>query len=161
MSSALLSSLVNAYAGALISVSKTVGLDVEFQKAGIAAGVKAPGSRVAALIGIVGSGVYGTAALMADVGAFGSYVNAFSGGMIQGNVEDPIALSVLGELSNMISGQALIKVDTPGLDITPPQLITGENLMTVNPRAGEVKSFTLPFKVKESGSVFLVLSLHA
>ena len=68
-------------------------------------------------------------------------------------------MSVLGELTNMISGQALIKVNIDGLDITPPQLIIGENLKTIVPVKGEIKSFTLPFKVG-SGKVFLVLSVH-
>lgn len=159
--SAFLSALVNAYASALVTVSKTVGIEAEFLKADTSVGVNAPGSRVAALIGIVGAeGAHGSAAVMADIGAFQAYVAAFSGGMIPADPEDAMAMSVLGELTNMISGQALIKVNIDGLDITPPQLITGENLKTVVPKKGEVKSFTLPFKVGE-GKVFLVLSVHS
>lgn len=156
----LLSTLVNAYAGALINVSQTVGIEAMFLKESIAVGVNAPGSRVAALIGIVGSGIQGTAALMADETAFGVYVNAFSGGMINSNPDDPMALSVLGELTNMISGQALIKANISGLDITPPQLISGENIKTIPPRKQNVKTFTLPFKV-DSGKVYLILSTFA
>ena len=37
------STLVNAYAGALISVSQTVGVDVVFLKSDITPGVNAPG----------------------------------------------------------------------------------------------------------------------
>ena len=157
--SAFLSALVNAYASALVTVSKTVGIDAEFLKADTSVGVNAPGSRVAALIGIVGAGAHGSAAVMADIGVFEAYVAAFSGGMIAADPEDAMAMSVLGELTNMISGQALIKVNIDGLDITPPQLIIGENLKTVVPVKGEIKSFTLPFKVG-SGKVFLVLSVH-
>lgn len=157
--SALLSALVNAYAGALVSVSQTVGIAAEFLKTEITAGVNAPGSRVAALIGIIGAGVHSTAAVMADEAAFEAYVNAFSGGMIKADTEDPMAMSVLGELTNMISGQALIKADVPGLDITPPQVLSGENIKAIPPKKSEVKSFTLPFKV-ETGKLYLILSVH-
>ena len=157
---ALLSTLVNAYAGALVSVSQTVGIEAEFLKGSIAVGVNAPGSRVAALIGIVGTGVHGTAAVMADEGAFRAYVAAFSGGMIAADPDDPMAMSVLGELTNMISGQALIKANVPGLDITPPQLVSGENIKAIPPKKQDVKSFTLPFKVADDGKVYLILSIH-
>ena len=154
----LLSSLVNAYAGALVSVSQTVGIEAEFLKSQISAGVNAPGSAVAALIGIVGGSVHSTAALMADMPAFEAYVNAFTGGMMQANPDDPMSMSVLGELTNMISGQALIKANIAGLDITPPQVLSGENIKVIPPRKNEVKSFTLPFNVK-GGKIFLILSV--
>jgi chemotaxis protein CheX len=155
----LLSTLVNSYAGALVSVSQTVGLDAEFLKTEITPGVNAPGSRVAALIGIVGGHVHSTASLMADITAFDAYVAAFTGGMVKADPEDPMSMSVLGELTNMISGQALIKANIPGLDITPPQVLSGENIKAIPPRKAEVKSFTLPFKVK-GGKLFLILSVH-
>ena len=60
----------------------------------------------------------------------------------------------------MTSGQALMKVDLPGLDITPPQLITGDNIKAVPPRKADVKSFTLPFQVGGQGRIYLVLSFH-
>ena len=154
-----LSSLVNAYASSLVSVSKTVGIDAEFLKAEISPGVNAPGSRVVALISIVGGETQASASLMADIGAFEAYVRAFSGGIIEPNPSDAMALSVLGELTNMVSGQALIKVNIKGLDITPPQLVEGENIKTVVPLMGDVKSFTLPFNVG-AGKLYLVLSVH-
>lgn len=159
-SNQLISALVNAYAGALVSVSKTVGVSIEFDKAGMAVGVNAPGSRVAALIGIVGAGVHGTAALMADQGGFASFVQAMSGGMIKADAEDPMAMSVIGELTNMTSGQALTKVNLDGLDITPPQMISGENIKAVPQQKPSVKSFTLPFIISPQGMVFLVLSFN-
>jgi chemotaxis protein CheX len=70
-----------------------------------------------------------------------------------------MSMSVLGELTNMISGQALIKANVPGLDITPPQLLSGENIKAIPPRKQDVKSFTLPFKVGD-GKLFLILSVH-
>ena len=155
----LLSTLVNAYTGALISVSRTVGIDAEFVKSEIRPGINAPGSRVAALIGIVGGSVHSTASLMADLPAFGAYVSAFTGGMVKADVEDPMSMSVIGELTNMISGQALIKADIPNLDITPPQMLSGENLKAIPPKKPEVKSFTLPFSVG-GGRVYLILSVH-
>ena len=156
---ALLSTLVNSYAGALVSVSQTVGIQAEFLKSEITTGVNAPGSRVAALIGIVGAAVHSTAALMADMPSFEAYVTAFTGGMVKADPEDPMSMSVLGELTNMISGQALIKANIPGLDITPPQVLSGENIKAIPPKKSEVKSFTLPFKVG-TGKLFLILSVH-
>lgn len=156
---ALLSTLVNAYAGALVSVSRTVGIEAEFLKGGIALGVNAPGSRVAAMIGIVGTGASGTAAIMADEDAFKTYVTAFSGGLITAEPDDQMAMSVLGELTNMTSGQALINANVPGLDITPPQLVSGENIKAIAPRKQNVKSFTLPFKIGK-GKVYLILSIQ-
>lgn len=161
VSSQLVAALVNAYAGAVISVSQTLGIKAEFHKTQMALGVNAPGSRVAALIGIVGCGVHGTAALMADQEGFTVFVNALTGGMIQPDPDDPMAMSVLGELTNMTSGQALIKVNMDGLDITPPQLLSGENIKAVPQRGSEVKNFTLPFTVGESGRIFLVLSFNS
>jgi chemotaxis protein CheX len=155
----LLSTLVNSYAGALVSVSQTVGIQAEFLKSEIATGVNAPGSRVAALIGIVGGAMHSTAALMADVTAFEAYVTAFTGGMVKADPEDPMSMSVLGELTNMISGQALIKADISGLDITPPQVLCGENIKTIPPKKAGIKSFTLPFKVA-GGKLYLILSVH-
>jgi chemotaxis protein CheX len=157
--STLLSTLVNSYTGALISVSQTVGIQADFLKGEITPGVNAPGSRVAALIGIVGSGVHSTASVMADLIAFDAYVTAFTGGMVKADLEDPMSMSVLGELTNMISGQALIKANVPGLDITPPQLLSGENIKAIPPKKSDVKSFTLPFKVGE-GKLYLILSVH-
>ena len=155
----LLSTLVNAYTGSLISVSQTVGIEAEFIKSGISPGINAPGSRVAALIGIVGGSVHSTASLMVDVTAFEAYVTAFTGGMVKADVDDPMSMSVLGELTNMISGQALIKANIPGLDITPPQMLSGENIKAIPPKKPEVKSFTLPFSVG-GGKLFLILSVH-
>jgi chemotaxis protein CheX len=155
----LLSTLVNSYAGALISVSQTVGIEAEFLKTEIAPGINAPGSRVAALIGLVGGSVHSTAALMVDIPAFEAYVAAFTGGMVKADIEDPMSMSVVGELTNMISGQALIKANIPGLDITPPQMLSGDNIKAIPPRRPEVKSFTLPFKVG-GGKLFLILSVH-
>ncbi len=157
--SALLSTLVNSYAGALVSVSQTVGIQAEFLKAEITTGVNAPGSRVAALIGIVGGSMHSTASLMADITAFEAYVTAFTGGMVKADPEDPMSMSVLGELTNMISGQALIKANIPGLDITPPQVLSGENIKTIPPKKADVKSFTLPFMVS-GGRLYLILSVH-
>jgi chemotaxis protein CheX len=157
----LVSAIVNAYAGALVSVSQTMGMTLTFQKSEIASGVNAPGSRAAALIGIVGSGIHGTAALMADMEGFSSFVRALSGGMIAPDPEDPMAMSVLGEVTNMTSGQALMKLDATGLDITPPQLISGENIKAIPPRKPDVKSFTLPFIVESGGGrLYLILSVH-
>lgn len=160
MSQQLLSKFVNANGAALIAVSATLGVSAELQKAGIAQGVNTPGSRVAAVVGIVGGGVHGTSSIMADEAGFAAYVNAMGGGMIPANLEDPVALSVIAELTNMVNGQTLMKVDIEGVDLTPPQVITGENIKAVPPQKPAIKAFTLPFNVAPSGRVFLVISIY-
>jgi chemotaxis protein CheX len=151
--------LVNSYVAALISVSEGVGITAGFVKAEMATGIKAPGSRAAAFIGIVGGSGHCTVALMTDIPAFEAYVNAFTGGMIKADPDDSMSMSVLGEMTNMVSGRALIFAEMPGLDITPPQLFSGENVKLSPSVKSNVKSFTLPFDV-ESGRIYLVVSVY-
>jgi chemotaxis protein CheX len=44
-------------------------------------------------------------------------------------------------------------------DITPPQMLSGDNIKAIPPKKTDIKSFTLPFKVG-SGKVYLILSVH-
>jgi chemotaxis protein CheX len=151
--------LVNSYITALISVSEGVGITADFVKPEMAIGVNAPGSRAAAFIGIVGGPTHCTVALMADTSAFEAYVGAFTGGMIKADPNDSMSMSVLGEMTNMVSGRALIFAEMPGLDITPPQLFSGENIKLSPTVKANVKSFTLPFDVKDS-RIYLVISVY-
>jgi chemotaxis protein CheX len=70
-------------------------------------------------------------------------------------------MSVIGELSNMVSGRSLTQAALPGVDVTPPQLIAGENLQNVPNQSPGIKSFTLPFTVSPAGMLYLVLSFNA
>ena len=115
----------------------------------------------ASLIGIVGSGVQGTAIIMLDESGFSTVVNAMSGGMIKPDINDSMAMSVVGELSNMVSGRALIQSALHGVDVTPPQILAGSNIQNVPTQAPGIKSFTLPFAVHPSGILYLVLSFNA
>jgi chemotaxis protein CheX len=151
--------LVNSYVSALISVSSGVGIDAGFKKTEMATGVKAPGSRAAAFIGIVGAPSHCTVALMTDMAAFETYIAAFTGGMIKANPEDSMSMSVLGEMTNMVSGRALIFAEMPGLDITPPQLFSGENIKLSPTVKANVRSFTLPFDMGK-GRIYLVVSVY-
>lgn len=154
------SKLVNSFGASVLSVGQSVGLSVILDKGAISSGVNAPGSRAAALIGFVGGGLQGTVALMIDANAFDGFVTAMSGGLLKADLDDPVALSVLGELTNMVSGQAIMKLDVQGLDITPPQIITGENIKSVPSKSEGVRNFTLPFHVND-GRLFLVLTIHS
>ncbi|QTX32777.1 chemotaxis protein CheX [Aminithiophilus ramosus] len=154
-----ISKLVNSFGAALLSVGQSVGLSVRLDKGAIGPGVNAPGSRAAALIGFVGAGLQGTVAIMIDEAGFGAFVTSMSGGLLAPDMDDPVALSVLGELTNMVSGQAIMKLNVQGLDITPPQIITGENIKSVPSTSQGVRNFTLPFHVS-GGRVFLVLTVH-
>lgn len=151
--------LVNSYVAALISVSEEFGITAGFVKVERVTGVKAPGSRAAAFIGIVGGPSHCTVALMADMTAFEAYVGAFTGGMIKADPDDSMSMSVLGEMTNMVSGRALISAEMPGLDITPPQLFSGDNIKLSPTVKANVKSFTLPFDVC-AGRIYLVISVY-
>ena len=155
-----ISKLVNSFGAAVLSVGQSVGLSVVLDKGAIVPGVNAPGSCAAALIGFVGGGMQGTVALMIDEPSFGAFVTAMSGGLLTPVIDDPVALSVIGELTNMVCGQAIIKLDVQGLDITPPQIITGENIKSVPSRSEGVRNFTLPFHVNQ-GRLFLVLTINS
>jgi chemotaxis protein CheX len=151
--------LVNSYIAAVMSVSEGVGLAAVFVKPEMATGIKAPGSSAAAFIGIVGASSHCSVALMADSPAFEAYVGAFTGGMIKADPNDSMSMSVLGEMTNMVSGRALIYAELPGLDITPPQLFSGDNIKLSPTVKAKVKSFTLPFDIG-TGRVYLVISVY-
>jgi len=151
--------LVNSYVAALLSVSEGVGITANFVKPEMTTGVNALGSRAAAFIGIVGGPSHCTVALMADIPAFEAYVDAFTRGMIKADPDDSMSMSVLGEMTNMVSGRALILAEMPGLDITPPQLFSGDNIKLSPTVKANVKSFTLPFDVSK-GRIYLVISVY-
>ena len=150
--------LVNTFGSSLISVGREVGLSLTLNKSEVSQGVKVSNICAASLIGIVGSGVQGTAIIMSSSEGFNAIVTAMSGGAIVPNLEDPVAMSVLGELSNMVSGRALIQAAIPGVDVTPPQLLSGNNIQNVPNQAPGIKCFTLPFTLQPSGILYLVLS---
>jgi len=158
MNPELLSKFLNSSGASLISVSQSLGVVAKIQKARIVKGVETPGSCVAALVGVIGGGVHSTSCIMADKEAFATYVGAMGGGMIAPDLEDSVALSVVGELANMINGQTLIKLNVPGIDITPPQLITGEKIRAVPMDKNKSKTLTIPFDLDGGGVVYLVIS---
>ena len=153
--------LVNTFGSSLISVGREVGFEVTLNKAQVSQGVKVDNVCVASLIGLVGSGIQGTAAIMLDEGGFISVVNAMSGGMIKPDGNDPTAMSVIGELSNMVSGRSLIQSTLNGVDVTPPQLLAGNNIRNVPSQTPGIKCFTLPFSINPAGTLYLVLSFNA
>ena len=153
--------LVNTFGSSLISVGREVGLEVALNKAQVSQGVKVDNVCAAALIGIVGGGVQGTAVIMLDQGGFTNVVSAMCGGMIKPDNNDSTAMSVVGELSNMVSGRALIQSAMHGVDVTPPQLLAGNNITSISSQAPGLKSFTLPFAMLPAGILYLVLSFNA
>ena len=153
--------LVNTFGSSLISVGREVGLEVALNKAQVSQGVKVSDVCVASIIGIVGSGIQGTAIIMLDESGFSSVVSAMSGGMIKPDNSDPTAMSVIGELSNIVSGRALMQSTLEGVDVTPPQVLAGSNIQNVPNQAPGIKCFTLPFSVHPQGTLYLVLSFNA
>ncbi|MDR2523611.1 MAG: chemotaxis protein CheX [Synergistaceae bacterium] len=153
--------LVNTFGSSLISVAREVGLNVTLNKGQVTQGVKVSNVCAASLIGIVGSGVQGTAVIMLTSEGFEAVIAAMSGGAIGPDTNNPIAMSVIGELSNMVSGRALIQAAIPGVDVTPPQTFAGENIHNAPASSAGVKCFTLPFSLDPAGQLYLVLSFNA
>lgn len=157
-----LTSLVKAFGASTVNVAKSFGLGLKIDKSKVSSGVNAPGSCAAALIGVIGGGVHGTVGIMADRKSFSSMVSTMSGGMIQNpDVNDPMAMSALGELANMICGGAIRefpKVGLEGAEITPPQLFAGDNLRSVPSESPGLKHFTVPFVGPNGEQMHLVLS---
>ena len=158
MTNSRLSVLVNTFGSSLISVGREVGFEVVLNKAQVTQGVKADNACVASLIGIVGGGLQGTAVIMLDDNGFNTVVNSMSGGLIKPDCNDSTAMSVVGELSNMTSGRALMQSAMNGVDVTPPQLLSGSNIKNIQTQTSGVKYFTLPFTVQPSGTLYLILS---
>ena len=76
-------------------------MDVVLNKSQVSQGVKVANICAASLIGIMGSGTHGTAVIMLDEAGFKAVVSAMSGGMIAANLDDPVSMSVIGELSKL------------------------------------------------------------
>ncbi|WP_029165641.1 chemotaxis protein CheX [Aminiphilus circumscriptus] len=145
-----LHSLVNAFGVSMIKISEKVGVSLTFNKGGVCLGINAPGSRVAALLSLYGEGAHGTITFFLSEKAFASYVNGMTGGMLFPDPEEPVAVSVAGELANMVSGNALTTLSErgfSGLDITPPQLFVGTNIKSLKLPEDKMDTFTLPFYV--------------
>lgn len=155
-----LATLVNSFGSSVMSVGAEVGMKVILNKAQVSQGIKVANICAASLIGIVGTGARGTAVIMLDKGGFDSVITSMSGGMIAPNLEDQMSMSVIGELSNMISGRALTQAALDGVDVTPPQLIVGDNIKNVPSERPGMKSFTLPFSIQPAGVLYLVLSFE-
>jgi chemotaxis protein CheX len=153
--------LVNTFGSSLISVGREVGLDVTLNKAHVSQGVKVVNTCCASLIGLVGGGIQGTVVIMLDKEGFNAVVTAMSGGMIKPDTQDPVAMSVIGELSNMVSGRSLTQAALSGVDVTPPQLIAGEHIQNIPSQSPGIKCFTLPFMLQSAGTLYLVLSFNA
>ena len=150
--------LVNSFASAVLSVSHDLGIKITLNKSKVSPGIKVPDICTAALIGVVGAGSQGTIIIMLDDDAFNNIILTMSGGMIQPKLGEDVSMSVIGELSNMIGGRALVRSALGTVDVTPPQLITGEQVKELEKESPGMKSFTLPFVIQPSGGLYLVLS---
>ena len=145
--------LVNSFGKSMIEISEKMGISLAFIKRKACLGINAPGSKVATLISVHGEGCHGTVSLFMDLASFSEYVNKMTHGIIAPSTTDDTALSVAGEISNMISGHAVIALSQrgfQGLDITPPQIFTGENIKTLRLPEEQGYTFTLPFNIAEN-----------
>ena len=153
--------LVNSFGSALVSVSGELGVKVNLNKSKVSQGINVKNVCAAALIGIVGSGIKGSVIVMFDKDSFGAVITAMSGGEVTPCIDDAMSMSAVGELSNMVSGRALMHSAIPDIDVTPPQLIAGDNIRNVPNQDPGIRCFTLPFNILNGeAALYLVLSFH-
>jgi chemotaxis protein CheX len=160
-----LTRLVQAFTAGTVSVARGLGLNLMVDRDNVGPGIKASGSCAAALIGVVGTDIKGSVALLTDEATFKDVIRTMSGGMIKDPCpSDGLAISALGELANMICGSALqelAKTESGRVDITPPQLFTGENLRSVPAQAQGIRYFTIPLSSgRGTANLFLVLGFQ-
>lgn len=161
----LLSVMVQAFAVSTVKVSKGLGLSIKVDKGAIAPGIKSKTACAAALIGVIGEDFKGSVSLLIDNEAFNYIIKVMSGGMISNpSPDDPISMSALGELTNMICGSALQELSksySKHVDITPPQMFSGENLKSVPSESPDIKYYTIPMSCDpDGGRLYLVLGFR-
>lgn len=161
----MLTTLVQSFSVGFINVAGVLGLEFSIDKGRAGPGVKAASCCAAALIGVVGKDMSGNVIILSEDGAFREIVSTMSGGAIQNpSTSDPMSMSALGELTNMLCGAALKEAARSGterVDITPPQLFTGDNLKSVPSESEGVKYFTIPVTSAKGGSsVYIVLGFR-
>ena len=60
------------------------------------------------------------------------------------NIEDPMSISAISEVANMVSGTILTMINNPNIDITPPTTILGRDINAIiNTESTEKISFSL------------------
>lgn len=60
------------------------------------------------------------------------------------NIEDPMSISAISEMANMVSGTILTMINNPNIDITPPTTILGRDINAIiNTESTEKISFSL------------------
>jgi len=153
--------LVNSFGSALVSVSGELGVNVNLNKSQVSQGIKVKNVCAAALIGIIGGGLQGSALVMFDKDSFETVITTISREIITPNLDDAMSMSVVEEYLNMISGRALIHSAIQNIKVTPPQFIAGDNIRIVQNQAKDIRCFTLPFNILDGGAaLYLVLSFH-
>ncbi len=157
-----LTTLVQAFGAGTINVAKGLGLHFRIDREGAGPGVKSSSSCAAAIIGVIGEDLTGSVTILTDKGAFREILRTMSGGMIQEpSTSDPISMSALGELANMICGSALkesARLRAGRFEITPPQMFTGENLKSFPSDDPKIKYYTIPM-VNDKGTAYLYIVL--
>jgi chemotaxis protein CheX len=157
--------MVQAFTIATMGVGKELGLTLRVDKKNIGPGMNASASCAAALIGVVGDDIKGSVTLLTSQEAFRETISTMSGGMIkEPRTDDPMAMSALGELANMVCGSALkelAKSNSDRMDITPPQLFSGDNLRSIPSDYPGIKYFTIPLTGNgDNNTIFVILGFQ-
>lgn len=154
-SKASLSVLVQGTQSGFLRFTESIGLPVALYKQDISLSLHTYNACVIANIGIAGH-VHGGIALALDMESSEELVRHLSGGMIQGNdINNPLYSSCIGEAVNMIAGGMVMFSAKQGIhvDITPPQIFTGEKIKQFFPSSAQWMS--LPYLVASKGFLYL------
>lgn len=139
-------------------IARTTSIDFELERENVSLLRKPEAACAMATIGTVGD-IRGGVAISFDAPGFSEAVEKFSHGMLVGaGNDDAMALSCIGEMANMVSGQLATFAHEKGyrLDVTPPNVFAGERVVQVYP--DNVKWIYIPYRLK-SGHVFLSIQI--
>jgi chemotaxis protein CheX len=127
---------INPFVSAVQHVFKTMlDLGIFVSKATVR-GKERPASEVSAVIGLSGP-VTGTVALCFSKQVAVRVASAFTGKTLSIHEPDEL-VDALGELANMVAGQAKVKLPPSGISISLPQVIIGDQHREIEPAVSPI-----------------------
>lgn len=152
----VLETLKNSYHHILKSISDKLGVIPELLPEIVENNENS--EMIAAMIGISGAGIKGTASVIADKPVvFGSYGQAYADFSNHSDGYDTIEL--FGEFADMLTQSAVEHAEISGLWTTPAQVIEGKNFKNLPAKKRSVKSFSMPFRLPD-GMLYINTSIY-
>lgn len=149
--------VANCFAGTAIDIFSRFDIKAEFNKKAMGDAAAGKGCRIASVISVIGPNMSGTITIMMKEPCFVRVIPIISYGLAKGEIDDEMAQSVLAETSNMIAGNAGIKLESKGIEgynVSTPQVITGNNIVASSMTLSSVHTVAMPFNIKVGADSF-------